>query len=282
MIITCWGSRGSIPVSGAEYLIYGGDTTCIELRTRNDEVIIIDAGSGIRRLGHRLLEQNGECYHLLFTHTHLDHVLGLPFFKPMYRSGITLNIYGCPFEYESIEMMLSKILSPPTSPVDFGFVEADIVYKEISDDVFTIDTVEISPVYTSHPNRGLGYKIIEDGRSFVFITDHELSYTHPGGLDYGEYVAFAAGADVLFHDAEFTAEEYGHTKTWGHSVFNDALQFAIDAEVKQFGLFHHNQERSDAEIDAMVNECRQICGDKNVNVEVFAVHAGLKIELNSD
>ena len=94
MIVRCWGSRGSIPVSGTEYLIYGGDTTCFELRTKNDEVIIIDAGSGIRRLGHQLLKEQKDKYSIFFTHAHLDHVLGLTFFRPIYKSGVVITIFG--------------------------------------------------------------------------------------------------------------------------------------------------------------------------------------------
>lgn len=279
MRIRCWGTRGSIPVSGIEYLKYGGDTTCIEIRSSNDEVIIVDAGSGIRKLGHCLLQEKKRSYHLLFTHAHLDHVLGLPFFKPIYRSNSTIDIYACPFEHESIEKMLSKIVSPPTSPVDFRYVKADIVYRQICGESFAIDTVTVSSIFLSHPNRGLGYKFEENGRSFVFITDNELGYRHPGGQSYEDYVAFAAKADLLYHDAEFTAEEYKVTRTWGHSRYMDALQLALDAGVQQLGLFHHNQERSDEAVDSIVDSCQSEIRRRSSGLTCFGVYAGLEHEL---
>ena len=178
-----------------------------------------------------------------------------------------------------MEEMLSKILSPPTSPISFGLVEADISYQNFCEGKYLIDSVEIYPIFISHPNKGLGFKFVEDDKSFVFMTDNELTYKHPGGLDYQEYVDFAAKADLFYHDSEFSREEYVVTKTWGHSVFIDSLQLALDADVRRFGLIHHNQERTDHEIDAIVRDCKSICKEQHSDLEVFAVHAGLTITL---
>ena len=124
MIIRCWGARGSIPVSGKEYLKYGGSTTCLELRTKDDEIIIIDAGSGIRKLGNNLLDENRYEYSILFTHAHWDHVLGLPFFKPIYVEGTHINVFGCPFTQESVEQMISRTMAHPNFPVNFEEVKS--------------------------------------------------------------------------------------------------------------------------------------------------------------
>lgn len=279
MIIRCWGSRGSIPVSGLNYLKYGGDTTCMEIRTQNDEIIIIDAGSGIRRLGNRLIQENRKRCSLLFTHTHWDHILGFPFFKPIYKKGMEINISGCSFVEDSIKKMLSKAMSPPNFPVDFDDVNAQFHFQPACKSDFFIDSVSVSSIFLSHPNQGLGYKFTESGRSFVFLTDNELAHRHHGGLDFEDYLEFSTGADLLIHDAEYTEKEYPATKTWGHSLYKDALKLAMTAGVKKFGLFHHNQERFDNEVDAMVEDCRRIIKENNSDMECFAVSQEMEITI---
>ncbi|MDY6862495.1 MAG: MBL fold metallo-hydrolase, partial [Thermodesulfobacteriota bacterium] len=223
MIIRCWGARGSIPVSGKEYLKYGGSTTCIEIRTQEDEIVIIDAGSGIRNLGNKLIQEDCYDYYFIFTHAHMDHVMGFPFFKPLYVSRTHISMYGCPFAQESIKKMISKTMSPPTFPVNIDNVNAHISYKEECSLSFSIKSMTVTPIFLSHPNQGLGYKFVEDGRTFVFLTDNELAFKHPGGLDYNDYLNFCSGADFLIHDSEYTEDEYKKTKTWGHSLYKDAL-----------------------------------------------------------
>lgn len=279
MIIRCWGARGSIPVSGPEYVKYGGDTTCVEIRTHEDEIIIIDAGSGIRKLGNKLLAEGRIQYHMIFTHSHWDHILGFPFFKPIYRRETSIRMFGCPFTQESIKKMISRVMAPPNFPVDFENVQADISYHEACADSFSIKSMKVMPILTSHPNPGMGYKFIEDGKSFVFLTDNELTFQHPGGLSYQDYMRFSSQADLLIHDSEYTEEEYKTKKTWGHSTYKDALKLALDAGVKKFGLFHHNQERTDAGVDEIVQDCRQIIRNHKANLECFAVYEGMEISL---
>ena len=208
MRIRCWGSRGSIPVSGREYLKYGGDTTCLEIRSRDGDLIILDAGSGIRKLGNQLLAEKAECIHILFTHSHWDHLLGFPFFKPLYKKGTRIEVYGCTFAQESIKNILSNTMQPPYFPVNLSEVKASINYHQACRGPFSIGKLIIKTIPLSHPNRGVGYKITEDEKHMVFLTDNELSYKHPGGLTFQEYEDFSRGADILIHDAEFSAEEY--------------------------------------------------------------------------
>ncbi|MFC2155997.1 MBL fold metallo-hydrolase [Acidobacteriota bacterium] len=280
MVIRCWGARGSIPVCGEEYLKYGGNTTCIEIRTRDDDIIIIDAGSGIRKLGEQLLIEKRQTLNILFTHSHMDHILGFPFFKPLYFKGKHINVYGCSFPGDSIKEILSTAMSSPFFPVSLDDFKAEISYYGVCGDIFSIGPVEITPILLSHPNRGFGYKFVEDGQSFVFLTDNELTYRHSGGLEYGDYLSFSAKADLLIHDAEFTEEEYKRTKKWGHSVYKVALKLALEAGVKSFGLFHHNQDRTDAALDNMVRDCRDIIKDRNSELDCFAVHQGMEIDLS--
>ena len=279
MIIRCWGSRGSIPVSGQEYLKYGGSTTCIEVRTKGDEIIIIDAGSGIRKLGNKLLSENRHEYNMIFTHSHWDHILGFPFFKPIYVAGTHLDMFGFPYLQESVREMVSRTMVHPNFPVDFTNVKSKISFHGACEGSFRLKSVTVTPIYLSHPGQGMGYKFVEDEKCFVFLTDNELTFKHPGGLDYQDYLDFAYNADLLIHDSEFTEEEYKTTKTWGHTVYTDALQLALEAGVRSFGLFHHNQERTDAALDGIIRHCKQIIGNNGTSLECFAVCEGMEIRL---
>ena len=281
VLIRCWGARGSIPVSGPEYVKYGGDTPCIEIRTADDDMVIVDAGSGIRALGNSLVEQGRHEYTLLLTHGHWDHIIGFPFFKPLQNPKTRVNVYGCPFERNSLKDVLAPSMSPPSFPIQIEDLKAEVFYHDICSDCFDIGPLNVCTINLSHPNQGLGFRFTEAGASFVFLTDNELLYRHPGGRDYADYVAFARGADVLIHDAEYMPHEYALKKTWGHTVYTDALQLALDAGVKRFGLFHHNQDRTDTAIDAMVEDCRRIVSERSAELDVFGARQGMDIEIAS-
>jgi len=271
MIIRCYGARGSIPVSGREYIKYGGDTTCLEIRSKNDEIVIVDAGSGIRRLGNKLLSEGRLDFHILFTHSHLDHILGFPFLKPIYNENAGIHLMGCPTTQGNIRKLLSKAMSAPLFPVPFDALQAKIEYDVECQISFQIDSIEIFPINLSHPNGGMGYKFVEDGKTFVFLTDNELGHKHRNGRTFEEYAAFSRDADLFIHDSEYTREEYEEARGWGHSSYLDALRLARKARVKTFGLFHHNQNRNDTEQDIIVQRCRSINEENNINMECFAL-----------
>lgn len=271
MIVRCHGSRGSIPVSGGAYLKYGGDTTCLEIRTKNDVIVIVDAGSGIRRLGNKLLNERRYEYNLVFTHSHWDHMLGFPFFKPIYDERTVINLMGCVSAQGDLHALLSQTMIAPFFPVPFDNLKAQINYSDTCGTSFRVDSVEVFPIVLSHPNQGLGYKFVEDGKTFVFLTDNELAYRHYGSATFDDYAAFSRKADLLVHDAEFTAEEYKKTRAWGHSTYKDALNLAMKAEVKHLGLFHHNQDRDDAAEDRIVQECREIIEKKGLDMGCTAL-----------
>lgn len=282
MIVRCWGARGSIPVSGEEFLRYGGATTCMELRTASDEVVIIDAGTGIRQLGNKLLAEKRSRCTLFFTHAHWDHLMGFPFFKPIYRKDFSLTVYGCPLESGDMKQLLSGLMSPPYFPVPLHGLDADVQWMQNTpaDTPIQVCGLDVQSISLNHPNNGLGYKFTENGRTFVFLTDNELDGTHPGGRSYDEYVEFCAGADLLVHDAEFTEEEYQYTRGWGHSTWRRALQLAMDAKVREFGLFHHNQDHSDEMIDDIVKRCRAVLLQQGVPMHCFAARTGMEIDLS--
>lgn len=279
MKIKCWGSRGSIPVSGKNYVKYGGDTTCIEIRTRSGHIIIIDAGTGIRRLGNRLVQEECSEFHFIFTHAHWDHVMGFPFFKPIFNPDSRFYMHRCPFQSQFVETVLTKVMSAPFFPVKFSELVAQIMHEDACPYVFEIGSVTITPIALSHPNSGAGYKFEEAGKTFVFLTDNELGYTHDGGLPVESYLEFSAGADFLIHDAEYTPEEYAKTITWGHTTYPEALDLAIRAGVKSLGLFHLNQDRTDDQVDRMVEDCRQTIAERKSDLTCFALGCDTAVTL---
>lgn len=279
MLIRCWGARGSIPVSGPEFLRYGGDTTSVEIQTGRNDIILIDAGSGIRRLGNRLVRESTGNLSMILTHSHWDHIMGFPFFKPIYLDRTEISLHGCPFAQDSLRKMISRVMKAPHFPVDFSEIKARIDFSESCDRPFAIGSVAVHSIALSHPNGGLGFRFEENGRKFVFLTDNELSHGHPGGRSFEEYAEFSRGADLLIHDAEFTESEYGKTRTWGHSTYRDALRLALAAGVRRLGLFHHNQDRSDDALEDILGDCRRIIEEHGASMECFALTQTLETAL---
>ncbi len=279
MIIRCWGSRGSIAVSGKEFIKYGGDTTCIEVVSDSGDLIIIDAGTGIRALGNELLRSETRKINLLLTHAHWDHLSGFPFFKPIYHKDFSIKVYGPQPTQDSVKSIISKTMASPYFPIELEDINADITFLGMGNKGYSIGSVKISTIPLSHPNQGVGYRLEEDGKSFVFLTDNELTFHHPYGLEYKDYVEFSKGADLLFHDAEYCRDEYSETAGWGHSVYLDTVNLAIDAGVKSLGLFHLNQERTDKEADAIEKECAKLIAKKGSKMKCFIVGTGTRIKL---
>lgn len=279
MIIKIWGSRGSIPVSGKEYLKYGGDTTCVEIRAKSGDIIIVDAGTGIRRLGNQLADEKIRDFNFIFTHAHWDHLMGFPFFKPLYFKKSIIRLHRCPYNSKFVETILSKVMAPPNFPVKYSDITAQLSYPDACPTEFEIGSVTVVPTVLSHPNGGNGYKFIEDGKSFVFLTDNELGYMHPGGLTFEDYLEFSSGADLLIHDAEYTPEEYKTFIDWGHSVYTDTLDLACKALVKKLGLFHLNQERTDSQMDNIVQDCQDRIAAKDIDLECVGVTSDMTFEL---
>jgi len=162
-------------------------------------------------------------------------------------------------------------MSAPLFPIQFDALQAKIDYDVECRFDFQIDSIDILPINLNHPNGGMGYKFVENGKSFVFLTDNELGSRHRNGRTFEEYAAFSKDADLLIHDSEYTEDEYLLTKGWGHSTYLDALELAQKAHVKTFGLFHHNQNRSDQEQDIIVEKCRSINTDKHISMDCFAL-----------
>ncbi len=279
MLIRCWGARGSISVSGKDFIKYGGDTSCIEVTSGNGDLIIIDAGTGIRALGNRLIKEERRTINLLLTHAHWDHLSGFPFFKPIYNKDFKIKVFGPQTTQDSVKSILSKAMTAPYFPIELEDINAEITFLGMGNKGYSVGSVKITTIPLSHPNQGAGYRLEEEGKSFVFLTDNELTLHHPTGMDYKDYVNFAKGADLLFHDSEYSREEYEHTKGWGHSVYNDTVALALDAGVKCLGLFHHNQDRTDKEVENIERECKEIIAKKGSKMECVAVATGMEFKL---
>jgi len=278
MYIRCWGSRGSIPVSGPSYLKYGGETTCMEIRSEKGDLIVIDAGSGLRCLGDSLAKEKVKKIDLLFTHAHYDHIIGFPFFAPfLYNKASHLTIHGCPFNTNSYRDVIKGIMTAPYCPVELKMIPAKLTFNKVCSKPFKIGPIKITPIMLSHPNGGLGYKFEEGGKSFVFLTDNELDYIHPTGQSFEDYIEFCDSADLLIHDAEYTTKDYN--RSWGHSTLNSTLKLSLSAGVKKLGLFHLNQRRTDKQVDAMVASARKMVDRKKSDMEVFAVSNTFEIKL---
>jgi ribonuclease BN (tRNA processing enzyme) len=204
--------------------------------------------------------------------------MGFPFFRPLYRHDATINIWGCPFAQDSIREMLARVMSAPYFPITYDDIHANVTYAEICIETYQLGDLTITPIALSHPNQGTGYKFSEAGRTFVFLTDNELGLQHEGGLSYDNYIEFCRGADLLIHDAEYLDEEYPKRRGWGHSTIEQATSLALDAGVKQLGLFHHNQERIDTEVDNLVALSRRIIRERKSSLECFAVHQAMELK----
>lgn len=288
MLIRCWGSRGSIPVSGKEFLKYGGDTTCLEVRSSQGDLIIIDAGTGIRKLGNSLSAEKIKKIDILITHAHLDHLMGFPFFAPLFFSNTKITVHGPKLSKDNLRDVINDFLAEPYFPIQIDSVDirSSLKFKTISTlRSFNIGNLKITPIPLSHPkNGGLGFKFEENGKKFVFLTDNELGYVHTNGLPREKYVNFCKDADLVIHDAEYTEADYDYIFKnseipWGHSLFLDAVKLGIDSNAKKFGLFHLNNRRTDKDVDKMVDISQKYIQKHKSKLECFAVGTGYEIKI---
>lgn len=280
MEVTIWGCRGSLPTPGKNKLRYGGNTTCLEVRLGDGTVIVIDAGTGIRLLGKKLMsdEHLREIF-LILTHSHWDHLMGFPFFVPAYSKRFKINVRGGPIAKETIRKNLQQQMEAPYFPVPFSYMKAEFDFTHGIPKVKQVGKAAVTPIALSHPNGGYGFKIEEGDQSFVFLTDNELEYQHEGGCQRYEYLSFCRDADLLIHDAQYTDDEYQRFETWGHSTYRQALDLAISAKVKRVGLFHHDPDRTDEDVDRIIENCRGILTQRRSTLDCFAVAEGMRLTL---
>ena len=305
MKVKFWGVRGSIPCPGPNTMKYGGNTACIELRfPEADRLIIIDAGSGVRELGNYLMANDfrkGPIRTELFlTHTHWDHIMGFPFFTPIYVPGCRIKVYGpVSYEEDSLESIVGGQLTYRYFPVRQAELAAKIGYVDLKEGRLDLgDGIVLVTKYLNHPILCLGYRFEYRGKSFctaydtepfrnLFCTDpHDPSYDESMARE-GELVAteqnavledFYRGTDLLVHDAQYSQEEYEKRfMGWGHSAIEHAVSAANRAEVKAVALFHHDPQRSDGQLDDL---SKKYCSARGSGgTEVFFAREGMEIEI---
>lgn len=299
-----WGVRGSIPCPGPKTVKYGGNTACIELRfTEVERLIILDAGSGIRDLGNFMmandLPKGPMRTEIFITHTHWDHIMGYPFFTPIYIPGTKIKVYGpVTFEGETLDKVVGGQLTYRYFPVRQNELAAEIKYIDLKEGSFDLgDGIRLITKYLNHPVLCLGYRFEYRGKTFCTAYDTEpfrnLFCTDPGDPSYdeamaseGELVAeeqnsllenFFAGADLLVYDAQYAQAEYEKSyRGWGHTPIEHAVSTANRAGVKAVALFHHDPLRSDAQLDALAAQYDPASCDQ---ARVFFAQEGMELEL---
>jgi phosphoribosyl 1,2-cyclic phosphodiesterase len=284
--VTFWGTRGSIPTPGAATARYGGNTSCVALQGPGEQLVILDAGTGIRGLGTTLVGQpNGAVQaEILLSHTHWDHIQGLPHFKPFFAAGNTVRIWGSRQGTTSLDAILHLQMDPAVFPVPLTAVAATLSVEEVpAGGEFTVGPFRVRAMQLRHPGTTLAYRLVPlaGGRSLAYVTDNELG---PGG-NYDlppswrrDLMQFLSGVDLLIHDAMYTPAELETHRGWGHSSYEEAVELAVEAGVKRLATFHHEPEHDDGTLDALLRAARRIAAGRG-SLEVIAAQEGMQLSL---
>ena len=275
--ITLWGVRGSLPVPGPATIRYGGNTSCVEVRA-DGEIIVLDAGTGIRALGLALEKEFlSETIKLtiLITHTHWDHIQGLPFFSPAYNSKNLIRILGYEGARAGLGTILAGQMETPFFPISLHQWPGHLAIEELKDMEFYIGKVQVQAKFANHPGICAGYRLFTSAGSIAYMPDNEpyeslkLQHAAQNGIDGKEardfaeteraqMVEFLRDCEVAILDAQYTDEEYQRHVGWGHSSLSSVVGLALDANVKRVLLFHHDPSHDDDMIDRMVEQAREL------------------------
>jgi len=287
------GVRGSIAVPGAGTVKYGGNTTCVEIRTDDNDLIILDAGTGIHVLGQSLLSQLPITAHIFITHTHWDHIQGLPFFSPIFIAGNQIKIYGGldPVTNEGIQRAFSSQLQYSYFPIREAELKANIEYRTIRPaESVGIGQATITAILLNHPVLNFGYRIDCDEKSIFFTGDYESLFNiyHPADAEYAEYqsfidekksqlVNFISGVDALIIDSSYTIDEYPAKQGWGHGTYEAAIELATQARVKKLFFTHHEPTRTDQQLETIFQAL--LTKHRKLDIELFLAQEGVDIFL---
>ncbi|WP_436643444.1 MBL fold metallo-hydrolase [Microbaculum sp. FT89] len=255
IVLRLWGVRGSTPAPGSETVRYGGETTAMEV-VIGSRSVLIDCGSGARALGDRLCADGVDDIDMLFTHFHLDHICGLPFFRPAYNPETIIRIHaGHLPPDEDPRAALCRIMSPPIFPVAFDHLAAcECIRFTASDRLVLAGGIAVDTIALNHPNGAVGFRFRSGGKTLVTVTDHEH-----GDAEYDSAVAdFVRGADVMIYDGMFDDSEYGAHVGWGHSTWQEGLRLAVRMDVQMPVIFHHHPDRTDDQLDAYAEAAKRL------------------------
>ena len=293
MHIKFWGTRGSIPTPGPSTVRYGGNTSCIELRTDDGTLFILDCGTGLRQLGLKLLQEPPPTVgNILLSHTHWDHTQGFAFFDPAFQKGNNFTIYAVSGVDRTLAEVLAGQMDYSYFPIALDELETTLDFKEVGEETFNVGDVQIRTQFLNHTILTLGFRITSGGTSIVYVADHEPFSTnlyragaenptpediiHAGDRRHVEYLS---GADLVIHDAQYTDAEYLDKRNWGHSTVGYVIDVAIAAKVRQVLLSHHDPEHNDDFLDALRKHCRDRVRALGSNLEVDLAAEGLEIHL---
>jgi phosphoribosyl 1,2-cyclic phosphodiesterase len=252
--VTIWGSRGSIASPGPETVRYGGNTACVSVVT-DDVICILDAGTGLRHAGLRFANDQRPV-HVLITHLHMDHILGLGFFRPLFQPGREVHIWGPPSTTENLRIRLTKYLSPPLFPVRIRDLPSNVELLDAPAGPWQIDGIRARAATVIHPGPTLGFRLEGPAGSLAYLPDHEPALGGFAGRTWTSGIDLADGADVLIHDAQYTAAEYDDRVGWGHSSVEQATAFADLASADRLILFHHDPDHDDSTVEGLAAVAR--------------------------
>jgi len=294
--IKFWGVRGSIPVPGESTVRYGGNTTCCEVRA-DGEIIVLDAGTGIRPLGLALQKEFDTKpinLTLLLTHAHWDHIHGLPFFVPAHETKNTITLYGPDSAETGVREILEGQMAMPFFPVKLHDLPARIDIRKLPGGEFRIGNVGVRSIIANHPGSCVGYRLFSGAASIAFLPDHEpYDFLHSArgktmdpaqtrqraGQERQSLIEFLDGCDLLVLDTQYTDEEYKRRIGWGHGSLASAIALARDAHVRKLVLFHHDPTHDDGKIDNILREARELAAKSGGALEVEAAREGAELTL---
>jgi phosphoribosyl 1,2-cyclic phosphodiesterase len=284
--VTFWGTRGSIPTPGAQTARYGGNTPCVAVEGAGGQLVILDAGTGIRALGLQLVEKlNGAAkVEILLSHAHWDHIQGLPHFKPFFAPGNAVRIWGSRQGTTSLEAILRQQMDPAVFPVPLDALSAQLTVQQVDTPEFSIGEFRVRTIKLRHPGTTLGFRLtpVKGGPSLAYVTDNELGsgghYDVPASWR-KDFVAFLHGVDLLIHDAMYTPAELEQHRGWGHSTYEEAATLAQEANAKRLVLFHHEPEHGDEMMDGLLKSARAFAQKGGRSLEVLAAQEGMKVTL---
>ncbi len=268
MEIVFHGVRGSVPVGSPLMDRYGGSTTCLSMRLDPTSHLVLDCGTGLRGLEDHIGSDDRH-FTVLLSHYHWDHLMGLPFFSPMFEPEVTFDFYGSPWETHTVEEGVAGAFEPPWFPVPLSDTAAHKNYLAVPDEPWQVGPLTLSAARLHHPQGVTAYRIDTPTGSVVFATDVER-----GEKDSDERLAkLARGADVLIHDAQYSPDDYDDHRGWGHSTWEDAVAAAEDAGVTQLILVSHDPQRTDVDVDRLLEEARKRFPDTD------AARVGMAIDI---